>query len=431
MAMGTTANGVQDILSTKPVHEVLVGRIPVYGTNYAALDSILVKTMAYETEGDISWRDNMLLPMAISNYANEDNGGTRVRRPIVGGVHQERSCRAERLGTLHDVRKIRADSRDGCLRCPDHQREREERMVHKSLRDRRLVGARQLDRSLSKVLGKRRRRRDPEGSEMSSPAFFSSSDASILDDTHPSIVTQVSCTNGYPESSTNLGYKLLERRRSEHIPAHESLGTQPPIGIRHRDGLRRRRIVCLLQHEAFGGESKHRTTAAALQWCRENLGTGWGGSSWMNSCDFNLYGDPAIMLGSGGTTPPGMQIVPTWTRVKLLSASISATDPRLCCWTSAMRRKPARTTRPCSLATAPPYGHRPLPRAPTATQRPMVSRPPPPMAMTSPRAADDEDGVVFTSALVGGQMATVDVIASAAGGVSSCVDRFQQQRRLG
>ena len=65
-------------LTTKPLSEVIVGRIPVYGTSastYTTLDSILTKTISYENETDISWRDSMLLPMAISNYGNEDGGG--------------------------------------------------------------------------------------------------------------------------------------------------------------------------------------------------------------------------------------------------------------------------------------------------------------------------------------------------------------------
>ena len=53
--------------------EVYVGRIPVYGSDYAILDNILQKLITYETEvGDLSWRKKALLPEAMSNYANED-----------------------------------------------------------------------------------------------------------------------------------------------------------------------------------------------------------------------------------------------------------------------------------------------------------------------------------------------------------------------
>ena len=39
------------------------------------------------------------------------------------------------------------------------------------------------------------------------------------------------------------------------------------------------------------------TTGGALQWCRENFGTGWtNGSSWMNVLAMNLYGDPSLYL---------------------------------------------------------------------------------------------------------------------------------------
>ena len=49
--------------------------VPVYDTSYVELDSILAKTMGYETETDTAWRENILLPMAISNYADEDDDG--------------------------------------------------------------------------------------------------------------------------------------------------------------------------------------------------------------------------------------------------------------------------------------------------------------------------------------------------------------------
>ena len=59
-------------ISSKPLHEVLVGRIPVYNAVYSTLDSVLAKTIAYNNATDIAWRENILLPMAVSNYANED-----------------------------------------------------------------------------------------------------------------------------------------------------------------------------------------------------------------------------------------------------------------------------------------------------------------------------------------------------------------------
>ena len=36
------------------------------------------------------------------------------------------------------------------------------------------------------------------------------------------------------------------------------------------------------------------STAAALQWCRENLGLSYSDSWFMNALEFSLYGDPAV-----------------------------------------------------------------------------------------------------------------------------------------
>ncbi|MFH0880437.1 MAG: C25 family cysteine peptidase, partial [Lentisphaerota bacterium] len=56
--------------------EVYVSRIPVYNNNYASANATLQKIITYESDGSSpAWRKKMLLPMALSNYANEDNHG--------------------------------------------------------------------------------------------------------------------------------------------------------------------------------------------------------------------------------------------------------------------------------------------------------------------------------------------------------------------
>ena len=41
--------------------------------------------------------------------------------------------------------------------------------------------------------------------------MFNTSNCASLNDSYPSFVVQVSCTNGYPETSGNLGYCLLKQ----------------------------------------------------------------------------------------------------------------------------------------------------------------------------------------------------------------------------
>ncbi len=53
--------------------EVAVGRIPYYGS-ISDVDSILQKTMDYETSAATDWREKILIPAAISNFGPpEDN----------------------------------------------------------------------------------------------------------------------------------------------------------------------------------------------------------------------------------------------------------------------------------------------------------------------------------------------------------------------
>lgn len=54
-------------------NEVYVGRIPVYGTGYTSLDSILQKIIDYETEpeANIGWRESALLTMSFSDSTTD------------------------------------------------------------------------------------------------------------------------------------------------------------------------------------------------------------------------------------------------------------------------------------------------------------------------------------------------------------------------
>ena len=136
-----------------PVHEVYVGRIPVYNADYAALDGILMKTINYERESDIAWRKNMLLPMAISNYDNEDGEGkSRTDGSSLGRKDQERSGDAQLVRHLHDVRKSRPDAREHRVRRADLENQRPECVDHEYLRNRGLVGARRPGERVSQIL---------------------------------------------------------------------------------------------------------------------------------------------------------------------------------------------------------------------------------------------------------------------------------------
>ena len=282
--------------SSKPIHEVLVGRIPFYGS-YAELNSILRKTIDYEIEIDIAWRRNILLPMAISNYANEyGNCSPTYGNPLAEYILSDVADPNGYAGfTLYEKEGLEPVA-DPCNMPLSHDN---------------VVGEWSSSPygmvawwahgnetgAFRKYWGYDDGDGKPEDREMTWSPFFSSADVSCLDDDHPSVVVQVSCANGYPENSNNLGYRLLTdgavatysaTRNSSYVIADWS----PGLGAVYGDNASYAYFIA----DRLIGDPTTETAAAALQWCRENFGTGWGGSSWANCVVFNLYGDPSLRL---------------------------------------------------------------------------------------------------------------------------------------
>ncbi len=159
--------------------ELFVGRIPVYGSDYAQLDAILDKIILYETAqpGDISWRSSVLLPM----------------EPMSATVE------CYQLGE-----KIKND-----IAIPlsfDYYRIYEEDYG---------VGPEMTPCNYDNV-----RNEWPNGYGLTSWAthgniavavdIFRSEYAPELDDSRPAFTCQASCLTGYPESDNNLAYALLK-----------------------------------------------------------------------------------------------------------------------------------------------------------------------------------------------------------------------------
>ena len=70
-------------------NEVYVGRIPVYGGDYATLDGILQKTIDYETDPNPrGWRKNALLPMSFSKSTYD---GAPLAEPRALGPGKEKT----------------------------------------------------------------------------------------------------------------------------------------------------------------------------------------------------------------------------------------------------------------------------------------------------------------------------------------------------
>lgn len=272
--------------------EVYVGRIPVYGSGYATLDGILRKTMNYASS-ETSWRYRIMLPVAISNYANEDNlpyartDGLNLPKYVVENILP--------LGWSHYVLYERA----GLLPVPETAPYyaaplTRDNVVNEWENGYGVVfwwghgsdaGAWRKYWSTDDGDGV------PESSEMNWQAFFSSSDAPSLNDSRPSFVYQCSCTNGYPENSGNLGYALLKNGAVATVSASRVswyiIGPWSPRMLADNAEIGYRYVEKLIKDRLSAGvalyEAKEMLPHNEEEW-------------WMNLFDFNLYGDPSLSL---------------------------------------------------------------------------------------------------------------------------------------
>lgn len=297
--------------------EVKLGRIPVYDSNYPNLDSILQQAINYgAASGNLSWRQKVLIPAAISNWQPQDDfpydgtddyswGDTfgddwgddiKSNAASVGfsayTLYEKSGCYAG--GSAYPLTACSAALTNANVKSEwqnyygfvtwwGHGNQ---------------TGAYRRVWQNDNYLGA------PDGwtqhpFETSDIAFFASGDCSTLDASYPSFVVQVSCYNGYPENAGNLGYSLLENgaigtisgtRITWYSTGSWNTGIGPTNGDNASYGY-----YCF---DKMAANSE--TVGEALVNCKSGFGTGWAsGSSWMNMVDFSLYGDPSLSLGLG------------------------------------------------------------------------------------------------------------------------------------
>ena len=130
--------------------------------------------------------------------------------------------------------------------------------------------------------------------------------AATLDDDHPGFTFQSSCTNGRPETTTNLGYSLLKNGCASTVSASrvswynegqtEFAGTASIAGMAYEYSKR------LITDEMHAGNALNdlKLDVAPDHEC-------W----WMNYLDFNLYGCPAVGLFTLGE-PDSIPTLKEW-----------------------------------------------------------------------------------------------------------------------
>jgi len=257
-------------------HEVSVGRIPVYGGNTAMLDAILLKTMAYENDANFwPWRWSALLPMSFST-------GTYDGAPLAEQMTDDY------LDAANFSSWTMYQQGSGACGLNSTYASNQELRGGTGVRDRWAAN----DYGLVLWWG--------HGSETSAVVGYSpcwdgtllnSSYTSSLDDGHPAFVFQNSCLNGYPEASDNLQYSLLKNGAVTTVGAtrvswfnqdvHDFDGSTTNSGIGYEYAKR------IVAYQQSAGNALYNTKSSILPEYDTRL---------MNMYDFNLYGDPSLVM---------------------------------------------------------------------------------------------------------------------------------------
>ncbi len=262
-------------------NEIYVGRIPVY-SGVADLDSVLSKTINYGNTiaSGITWRQSALLPMS---YSDSTTDGAYLGEAMKSGYLSPAGFSS---WTMYMQGSVCPEADSSFLSA--------EELVDGATRTRWMSNPFGMvwwwghGSSTGAYLGY---------SPCGWGTIMSTSGSNSLNDNYPSFVYQCSCNNGYPESSSNLGTALLYNGA---ITTNSASRVSWYAVTSWYTGLK-----YLCDNASIGyyyGQdlvSNDKKAAVALFDVKSDMGLNggyWGGSSWMNLFDFNLYGDPAISL---------------------------------------------------------------------------------------------------------------------------------------
>lgn len=296
--------------------EVYVGRIPFYGS-FANLDAILSKTIAYgEATGDLSWRQKLLAPAAISNHGPQDNNGDGVvdyyvdyplyfrtfgadwgehLKTLAVGNGYSAYTLYEKTGVYSDGSAYPLTTSNAALNTSNLLTEWAKGYGFVSWWGHgNSTGAYRRSWTSDAAPPNPYDRITQLGSETVDTAFITTNDLGALSNSRPAFVAQVSCSNGQPEDTNNLGYALLRQGAIGAFSASRVswyfLGAWSPMNYADNASF----AYYLFQRMSAMGES----AGQALANVRGSLSLANTAELWMNCTDHNLYGDPALGLSS-------------------------------------------------------------------------------------------------------------------------------------
>ena len=270
--------------------EVYVGRIPVYDVADGSLDSILQKTISYETSESVDWRKSALLPMSYSDaetdgaYLAEDMKSDYLNAAGFSSytMYQQGSqCAAANSSFSSDAELFGSTAVSNQWAANDYG----------------LVTWWAHGSSTGASYGY---------DECGWGTLFDRYKTVYLDDNHPSFVYQNSCLNGYPEVTTNLGYSILKQGGIATVSASRVswylVGTWSPGAYGDNASIGYYWNQELVANQESAGDALFLTKSDFY------LYSGW---QWMNLYDFNLYGDPSVNLENPLNTPSNLRVTAT------------------------------------------------------------------------------------------------------------------------
>ena len=131
--------------------------------------------------------------------------------------------------------------------------------------------------------------------------LFNSAQCADLDNNHPAVVFQNSCTNGYPENTGNLGYSLLLNGAIGTYSASRVSWFNTGVGYGEFDGSSTNSGIA---YEVTRRVAMDYLLGTALFWGKRTViaDIGLRDTRLMNQFDFNLYGDPTVAIDDQDTS---------------------------------------------------------------------------------------------------------------------------------
>ena len=275
--------------------EVYVGRIPVYSADYSSLDDILVRIINHHNDTGEE-KKKILLPMAMSNYYNEDHDDDLPRTDGLDCPEYVWNDITSPNG-MSDTVMYETSGLDPVMTGEFHY----DMPINKTnfineLNDDYGAVFWWAHGSLNAASRKYWTTDDgdgvPESAEMTWVEFIASTDMGSLENDKPAFFYQSSCLNGMPENSNNLGYALLKQGAAistvsaSRVSWYMAGDWSPVQNNADNTGIGFYYMYYLITSEM--------TTGKALFTAKDYLGNYWGAECWMNKMDFNLYGDPSM-----------------------------------------------------------------------------------------------------------------------------------------